>query len=52
MALEEDLPEKPEDKTIPKYKQIAKVRFSFCAHPGDNDDDGLNGWTLENSFRC
>jgi hypothetical protein len=25
MALEEDLPEKPEDKTIPKYKQIHKV---------------------------
>ena len=24
MALEEDLPEKPEDKTIPKYKQIGK----------------------------
>ncbi|KAL9101234.1 MAG: hypothetical protein Q9163_003490 [Psora crenata] len=24
MALEEDLPEKPEDKTIPKYKQIHK----------------------------
>ena len=24
MALEEDLPEKPEDKTIPKYKQIDK----------------------------
>lgn len=26
MALEEDLPEKPDDKTIPKYKQIDKVR--------------------------
>ena len=24
MALEEDLPEQPEDKTIPKYKQIGK----------------------------
>ncbi|KAG8525842.1 ATP-dependent DNA helicase II subunit 1 [Bacidia gigantensis] len=24
LALEEDIPEKPEDKTIPKYKQIAK----------------------------
>jgi len=25
MALEEDLPEKPDDRTIPKYKQIDKV---------------------------
>lgn len=25
LALDEDLPEKPEDKTIPKYKQIDKV---------------------------
>ena len=25
MALDEDIPEQPEDKTIPKYKQIAKV---------------------------
>lgn len=25
MALEEDLPEKPDDKTIPKYRQIDKV---------------------------
>lgn len=26
MALDEDIPEKPDDKTIPKYKQIHKVR--------------------------
>lgn len=25
MALEEDIPEQPDDKTIPKYKQIDKV---------------------------
>ena len=25
MALEEDIPEKPEDKTIPKHKQIHKA---------------------------
>ena len=29
MALEEDLPEKPDDKTIPKYKQIDKVKPCF-----------------------
>jgi len=27
LALDEDLPEKPEDKTVPKYRQIDKVRF-------------------------
>lgn len=26
MALEEDIPEIPDDKTIPKYRQIDKVR--------------------------
>ena len=25
MALGEDIPEQPEDKTVPKYKQIDKV---------------------------
>ena len=25
LALDEDLPEKPEDKTMPRYKQIDKV---------------------------
>ena len=29
MALEEDLPEKPEDKTIPKYRQIHKRAGSY-----------------------
>lgn len=31
LALDEDLPEKPEDKTIPKYRQIAKVSDGFTA---------------------
>lgn len=30
MALEEDIPDHPDDKTIPKYKQIDKVTRSFC----------------------
>ena len=30
MALEEDIPEQPEDKTIPKYKQIHKVSITPC----------------------
>jgi hypothetical protein len=27
LALDEDVPEKPDDKTIPKYRQIHKVSF-------------------------
>lgn len=27
MALGEDIPEEPEDKTIPKYRQIDKVNL-------------------------
>lgn len=29
MALEEDIPDQPDDKTIPKYKQIDKVTNPF-----------------------
>jgi hypothetical protein len=29
LALDEDIPDKPDDKTIPKYKQIAKVGDSL-----------------------
>lgn len=29
MALDEDIPEKPEDKTVPKYRQIDKVKESL-----------------------
>ena len=31
LALEEDLPEQPEDKTIPRYRQINKVRQVYLA---------------------
>ena len=39
LALEEEIPVKPEDKTIPKYKQIDKVPilptsiYTFCPDP-------------------
>ena len=29
LALDEDLPEQPEDKTIPKYRQIHKVSLCY-----------------------
>jgi ATP-dependent DNA helicase 2 subunit 1 len=35
MALEEEIPEKPDDKTIPKYKQIDKRCASFLAEYGE-----------------
>lgn len=28
LALDEDVPESPEDKTTPKYRQMDKVRYS------------------------
>lgn len=30
MALDEDLPEHPADKTLPKYRQIDKVSPDVC----------------------
>lgn len=30
VALEEDLPELPEDKTLPKFKSINTVSFTNC----------------------
>ena len=32
MALDEDIPEKPEDKTVPKYRQIDKVTRTLVAY--------------------
>ena len=32
MALGEDIPEEPEDNTVPKYRQINKVRFRLKAN--------------------
>lgn len=53
MALEEDLPEKPTDRTVPKYRQIDKVGHS--ASDGALDDlfrllantlrSGTRSWT-------
>lgn len=33
MALEEDIPDQPDDKTVPKYKQIDKVTKFPPSHP-------------------
>jgi len=39
MALEEELPEKPEDKTIPKYRQIDKVPDDFALDSQNHQED-------------
>lgn len=36
MALEEDIPEQPDDKTIPKYRQIDKVYSIQSYSPFNN----------------
>ncbi|EEP79398.1 MUS51 protein [Uncinocarpus reesii 1704] len=39
LALDEDLPEQPEDKTIPKYKQIDKRAGEFVVAWGEELED-------------
>lgn len=47
MALEEDLPEKPDDKTIPKYKQIDKVNpLPFITIPPSNFTQRAGSYTI------
>ena len=48
MALEEDLPEKPEDKTIPKYKQIDKRAGSYVIDWGHELHRQYEEWRKEN----
>lgn len=48
MALEEDLPEKPEDMTIPKYKQIAKRAGPFAVDWGHELHRQYEEWSKEN----
>ena len=48
MALEEDLPEKPEDKTIPKYKQIDKRAGSYVIDWGRELQTEHEEWQKDN----
>ena len=48
MALEEDLPEKPEDKTIPKYKQIDKRAGPLVIDWGHELQRQHGDWTRHN----
>ena len=48
MALEEDLPEKPEDKTTPKYRQIDKRAGPYVIDWGHELHRQYEEWRREN----
>ncbi|MCJ1298902.1 ATP-dependent DNA helicase II subunit 1 [Hypocenomyce scalaris] len=48
MALEEDIPEQPEDKTIPKYKQIHKRAGAYVVDWGIELEQQYQAWAKEN----
>lgn len=48
MALEEDLPEKPEDRTIPKYRQIDKRAGPYVIDWGHELHKQYEEWRQEN----
>ena len=49
LALEEDLPEKPEDKTIPKYRQIHKRAGGYVVEWGEALQEEFRKWQLSNA---
>ncbi|TKA81288.1 hypothetical protein B0A55_02855 [Friedmanniomyces simplex] len=48
LALEEDLPEKAEDKTLPKWKQIHKRAGPYVVEWGKTLDDQYRMWQKDN----
>ena len=49
LALEEDLPEAPEDKTLPKWKQIHKRAGQYVVDWGRELDERFNEWSKESA---
>lgn len=47
LALEEDLPAQPEDKTLPRYKQIHKRAGEFVVQWGEELDKEYDIWLKE-----
>ncbi|KAI9772636.1 MAG: ATP-dependent DNA helicase II subunit 1 [Geoglossum simile] len=52
MALEEDLPEKPEDKTIPKHKQIHKRAGEYVLEWGKELEQQFRAWQKQNGSQA
>ena len=51
LALEEDLPEQPEDKTLPRYKQIHKRAGGYVVEWGELLDKAFDEWNATNESR-
>lgn len=49
LALEEDVPEKPDDKTIPKYRQIDKRAGGYVVEWGQELEVQHKAWQKENA---
>ncbi|KAK4624009.1 ATP-dependent DNA helicase II subunit 1 [Fulvia fulva] len=48
LALEEDLPEQPDDKTLPKWKQIHKRAGGYVIEWGGALDEAFEEWQTNN----
>ncbi|KAH0111037.1 hypothetical protein KCU60_g5995, partial [Aureobasidium melanogenum] len=51
LALEEDLPEKPEDKTLPRYRQIDKRAGQYVIEWGSELEEQYEIWKRANAGR-
>ena len=51
LALEEDLPEKPDDKTLPRWKQIHKRAGQYVVEWGTQLDEAYDQWQKDNAGR-
>ncbi|PPJ52463.1 hypothetical protein CBER1_10489 [Cercospora berteroae] len=49
MALDEDLPEHPDDKTLPRWRQIHKRAGGYVIEWGEKLDEAFNQWLSENN---
>lgn len=49
LALDEDLPEKPEDKTLPKWRQIDKRAGPYVIDWGQELEQQFRAWQKENA---
>ncbi|KAI5259307.1 ATP-dependent DNA helicase-like protein II subunit 1 [Aureobasidium subglaciale] len=51
LALDEDLPEKPEDKTLPRYRQIDKRAGNYVVEWGSELEEQYEIWKKANAGR-
>ncbi|KAE9993926.1 hypothetical protein EG327_002550 [Venturia inaequalis] len=51
LALDEDIPETPEDKTLPRYRQIDKRAGKYVIKWGETLEEEYQTWILEHGHR-